>query len=53
VRWYLVSRVSLDTAELTRAIVEEGCIHYGTDYARWLLYDEKHHLMEWIYKKRS
>jgi hypothetical protein len=53
IRWRLVSRVSLDQPELTRAIVEEACTHYGTDYARWLVYDEKHRLIDWCYKKRA
>jgi hypothetical protein len=53
VKWRLTSRISLDIVDLDRAIVETACNHFGVSFARFLAYDEKHRILEWVREKRA
>jgi len=53
VKWRLTSKVSLDIVDLDRAIVEAACNHFGVSFARFLAYDEKHRILDWVREKRA
>jgi hypothetical protein len=53
IRWHLATQVPLEIVHLNRVIIERACAHYGTPFERWLVYEEKHHLMGWVYQKRA